>query len=176
MVFRVARRHSGGIFIPVLGHIHHTIRRLCGKSHMPTIVRDEHHISPPVGALFISLLFQNRLDGLERCVYGWRVPHQGSRPADHTADSNVLNVLEMPAREEGEEVWQLFGCNGGEIDGLDWMPRPRRNEGMCWVVQCAFLWWLATQQSVRPPHVSPLHFSTSIHRTDAWVLVLLEHP
>ena len=103
MVVRVAGRHSGGIFIPVLGRICHAIRRLRGESHVPAIVRDEQHVSPAVGALFISLRLQNRPDGLEHFGYGRRIPHRGPRPADHAADSNVLNVLEMPAREEGDK-------------------------------------------------------------------------
>ena len=83
--------------------IHHTIRRLRGEGHVPAIVRDEHHVSPAVGVLFISLRLQNGPDGLEHCTYGQRVPRRGPRPANYAANSNVLNVLEMPAREEGDK-------------------------------------------------------------------------
>ena len=83
------------------------------------------------------------------------------------ADSNVLNVQEMPAGEEGDKYGSCLAAAVGSQ--MVWVECPIRDvmKECAESYSTAFLWWFATRQSRRPPDVSPLHFSTSNHRTDA---------
>ena len=68
MVVCVVRCHLGGIISLVVRRVSNTIGRICGKSHVPTVVPYKHHIHPALHRILFALTLQSGMDSFDYII------------------------------------------------------------------------------------------------------------